>query len=46
MAETLQFGPRASGKTNPRREEAGQEDIPIIEEDKDEEEIDVKKIPF
>ena len=46
VAETLQFGPKGTGKSNPRQEEAGQEEIPIIEEDKDEEEIDVKKIPF
>jgi len=46
VAETLQFGPKVTGKASPRREESEQEEIPIIEEDKDEEEIDVKKIPF
>jgi len=46
VAENLQFGPRGSAKTSPVKNESEQDDIPIIEDDKDEEEIDVKKIPF
>ena len=45
--EALQLGPRAAGKVVPQepKSEGAQEEIPIIEEDK-EEEIDVKSIPF
>jgi single-strand DNA-binding protein len=50
VAETLQFGPKGSEKSASEKggshEQSEQEDIPIIEEDKNEEEIDVKKIPF
>lgn len=46
LAERLQLGPRAAGKVIPPSapgEEAKKEEIPIIEE---EQEIDVKDIPF
>jgi len=49
IAERLQLGPRAAGKTTPAtppQEETGEtekEDIPVIEEDG---EIDISKIPF
>ena len=46
VAEGLQFGPKGSAKPSAAKEQSEQNDIPIIEEDKDEEEIDVKKIPF
>ena len=47
IAENLQMGPRAAGKVIPaeQKTETVQGEIPIIEEDK-EEEIDVKSIPF
>lgn len=50
VAQTLQLGPRGQkavspqGADEPRPEK--QEEIPIIEEEKSEEEIDVKDIPF
>ncbi len=50
VAETLQLGPRGIGGKaaakdgEPRPEESGREDIPVIEEGNDE--IDVKDIPF
>jgi len=46
VAERLQLGPKSAGKTTPSQEprkETPSEDIPVIEED---EEIDVKNIPF
>ena len=48
VAEAIQFGPRGSAGTAPSKKEnqPGQEDIPIIEDDKGEEEIDIKNIPF
>jgi len=50
VAETIQFGPRGSGKPaagkSVSQKQSSEEEIPIIEEDKDEEEIDIKKIPF
>ena len=49
IGESIQLGPRAAGKVVPQTEgpkaQGTQEEIPIIEEDK-EEEIDVSKIPF
>lgn len=46
VAETIQFGPKGSGKPFAgKNENQPEEEIPIIEEDK-EEEIDIKKIPF
>jgi len=46
VGERIQLGPRAAGKvTPPEKEEAPQEEIPIIEEG-GEEEIDISKIPF
>ncbi len=49
IAENIQLGPRAAGKVIPPEtekpaEKTAQEEIPIIEEEK--EEIDVKDIPF
>ncbi len=43
LAERMQLGPRAAGKTVPGKPEEipPQEDIPIVEED-----IDVKDLPF
>ena len=46
VAERLQLGPKSAGKTTPKQEppkETPSEDIPVIEEN---EEIDVKNIPF
>ena len=44
IGERLQLGPRAAGKVTPQEQgETPDEDIPVIEE---EEEIDVKDIPF
>lgn len=46
VAERLQLGPKSAGKTTSSQEprkEIPSEDIPVIEED---EEIDVKNIPF
>ena len=50
VAQGLQLGPRGAGKTIPletlpKTSEGDKEDIPIIEEEK-EEEVDVKDIPF
>ncbi len=45
IGERMQLGPRAAGKTPPPQKEVPPEEIPIIEE-KPEEEIDVKDIPF
>ncbi len=46
VGESMQLGPRAAGKVVPREEKGEtQEEIPVIEEGK-EEEIDVKEIPF
>jgi len=42
VAERMQLGPRAAGKVVPTEKEMPAEEIPIIEE----EEIDVKEIPF
>lgn len=44
VAQTLQLGPRGAKTTE--AVETGKEDIPIIEEEKGEEEIDVKDIPL
>jgi len=44
IAERIQLGPRAAGKVVPPEKEEVAEEIPIIEEN--EEEIDVKNIPF
>lgn len=44
VAQTLQLGPRGAKATETA--ETGKEDIPIIEEEKGEEEIDVKDIPL
>ena len=44
IAERLQLGPRAAGKaTPPKQDKAPDDDIPVIEEEK---EINVKDIPF
>ena len=46
VAERMQLGPKTAGKIQPptqKKEESSQEEIPIVEED---EEIDVKDIPF
>ena len=46
VGESMQLGPRAAGKVVPPAEKGtAQEEIPVIEEGK-EEEIDVKEIPF
>lgn len=47
VGQIMQLGPRAAGKTppSPKEKETPQEDIPIIEE-KSEEEINIKDIPF
>jgi len=44
IGERIQLGPRAAGKIIPPEKEVPAEEIPIIEEN--EEEIDVKDIPF
>lgn len=45
IGERMQLGPRAAGKAPPPSKEVPPEEIPTIEE-KPEEEIDVKDIPF
>jgi len=44
IGERIQLGPKAAGKIVPPEKEVAAEEIPIIEEN--EEEIDVKQIPF
>lgn len=49
VAQGLQLGPKgvkSSGSTDNLREDEPKEEIPIIEEDKEEGEIDVKDIPL
>ncbi len=50
VAQNLQLGPRgvktSSAPSNSQEQNQNHEDIPIIEEDKGDEEIDVKDIPF
>jgi len=45
VAERMQLGPKAAGKVIPPEKEEVKEEIPIIEEE-GEEEIDISKIPF
>ena len=45
IGQGLQLGPKAAGKVIPPAKQASPEEIPIIEE-KAEEEIDIKDIPF
>lgn len=46
IAENLQFGPKGTGKSAPTKNQPGQDDIPIIEEEDGDNQIDVSKIPF
>lgn len=49
VAQNLQFGPKGltkAGAGKAGKSDRSEEDIPVIEEDKNEEEIDVNKIPF
>ena len=46
IAERMQLGPKGAGKVIPQEGEKESEEIPIIEENPPQEEIDLKDIPF
>lgn len=46
IAERMQLGPKSAGKVIPQESKEESEEIPIIEENPPQEEIDLKDIPF
>jgi len=46
IGESMQMGPRNAGYSTPAPENKEEDNIPVIEEGKNEEEINVKDIPF